>query len=157
MKLIYNLEENTNRPIIRLDDLFKGCNALLDTGAIFPLWTKDKFLLIALGAKLYRTNVSFTGFGGTTKGDVYIINLKFGSIYYPRLQIMACKNDKIPGYFIFSATMFQKMSYTIDNITKKLYIVTPDNQLCYNLSILDSNGKIHVLCTNFTNTEKTDL
>lgn len=35
----------------RLDDLFPGCTALIDTGALFPVWTKSRELLEALGAE----------------------------------------------------------------------------------------------------------
>lgn len=41
MEVTFNLEPNVNRPIIRLDNIFKGCTALLDTGAVFPVWTKS--------------------------------------------------------------------------------------------------------------------
>lgn len=50
MNVRLDLEEYTNRPIIKLDNIFPGCNALLDTGALFPLWTKDVELLKSLGA-----------------------------------------------------------------------------------------------------------
>lgn len=152
MNLTYNLEEYTNRPIIRLDTIFRGCTALLDTGALFPLWTKDTSLLVQPGAKLLKKNTAFSGLGGKTYGDIYTITLNLGDILFPNMHIMAAPDDRIPGYFIFSATMFQKMIYTIDNISKKLTITTPDNQLCYHLSILDKNGNVHVLCTDSPNT-----
>lgn len=147
MKLIYNLEEYANRPIIRLDTIFRGCTALLDTGALFPLWTKSPHLLVQMGAKLLMKNVGFSGFGGKTYGDLYTITLNMGEIIFPNMHIMVSPDDTIPGYFIFSATMFQKMIYTIDNVSKKLIVVTPDNQLCYHVSIIDNKGNIHVLCT----------
>lgn len=153
MTLIYNLEEYANRPIIRLDTIFRGCTALLDTGALFPLWTKDTRLLVQMGAKLLRKNVAFSGFGGKACGDIYTITLNMGEILFPNMHIMAAPDDRIPGYFIFSATMFQKMIYTIDNPSKKLIVVTPDNQLCYNVSVIDEKGNLHVLCTAAQNSE----
>lgn len=145
MELIFDLAFETNRPIIKLDYIFAGCTALLDTGALIPVWTKEARLLEALGATLDRKNVSFSGFGGETTGDLYKIDLQFGKIVYPGLPIIVHENNDIPGYFIFSATMFRNMIYTIDDISKKFIIILTDNQICHNIKVLDSNGKIVVL------------
>lgn len=145
MEVIYNLEKGTNRPIIKLDDIFPGCTALLDTGAIIPVWTKDTELLKKLGAVLHAKDVKFSGFGGETKGDLYKMNLKLGNIIYPGLPIVVHNDDEIPGYFIFSATMFKDMIYTIDDIAKKIILIFKDNQVCRNLSVVDTEGKIKVL------------
>lgn len=40
MDLRFDLVVGANRPIIELNEIFKGCTALLDTGAILPVWTK---------------------------------------------------------------------------------------------------------------------
>ena len=37
--------------------------------------------------------------------------LHLGKLIYPQMHIMACENDDIPGYFIFSATMFKNTVY----------------------------------------------
>lgn len=145
MEIIYRLEDRTNRPIIKLDKIFTGCTALLDTGAIIPVWTKDVELLQRLGAHLYKRNVEFAGFGGKTKGDLYKINLVLDKIIFPELPIIVHNSDKIPGYFIFSATMFKNMIYTIDDITKQFIVILPDNQVCQNIKVVDNNGKINVL------------
>ncbi len=145
MEMIYRLEDKANRPIIKLDQLFPGCTALLDTGAIIPVWTKDVKLLQSLGAHFYKQNVEFAGFGGKTKGDLYKITLYLDKIIFPDLPIIVHNNDNIPGYFIFSATMFKNMIYTIDDITKQFIVVYPDNQVCQHIKIIDSNGKISVL------------
>ena len=42
MEQIFDLEVSADRPILRLDDLFPGCTALIDTGALFPVWTKSR-------------------------------------------------------------------------------------------------------------------
>lgn len=70
MEQIFDLEVSADRPILRLDDLFPGCTALIDTGALFPVWTKSRELLEALGAKIVKRNISFSGFGGDTCGDI---------------------------------------------------------------------------------------
>lgn len=71
MEQIFNLDASANRPIILLDNIFNGCTALMDTGALFPIWTKDVKLLKALGAELVKKNINFGGFGGNAKGDIY--------------------------------------------------------------------------------------
>lgn len=146
MEQIFDLEVSADRPILRLDDLFPGCTALIDTGALFPVWTKSRELLEALGAKVVKRNISFSGFGGDACGDIYTFTLHLGKLIYPQMHIMACENDDIPGYFIFSATMFKNTVYTIDAIEKKFIIATKDNQICRNLLITDTDGIIHVLC-----------
>lgn len=145
MDLTFDLAVKTNRPIIKLDYIFTGCTALLDTGAIIPVWTKEVRLLKELGAKLYKKDVPFSGFGGQTKGDLYKIDLQLGKIIYPGLPVVVYEDNKIPGYFIFSATMFKNMVYTIDDVTKRFIVLLPDNQVSYNLQVVDSNGKIAVL------------
>lgn len=147
MEQIFNLDASANRPIILLDNIFNGCTALIDTGALFPIWTKDVRLLEALGAELVKKNVNFGGFGGDAEGDIYKITLDLGKFIYPNMHIIACRNDEIPGFFIFSATMFKHAIYTIDDITKKFIVKTIDNQICRNLIIKDTNGKLSVLST----------
>lgn len=39
MEQRFDLEVSADRPILRLDYLFSGCTALIDTGALFPVWT----------------------------------------------------------------------------------------------------------------------
>lgn len=145
MEMIYRLEDKTNRPIIKLDMIFSGCTALLDTGAIIPVWTKDVKLLQRLGGTLVKRNVGFAGFGGKTKGDLYNMNLILDKIVFPKLPIIVHNDDSIPGYFLFSATMFKSMIYTIDDITKQFIVISPSNQVCQNIKVITNNGKISVL------------
>ncbi|MDE6602439.1 MAG: hypothetical protein K2K90_09820 [Lachnospiraceae bacterium] len=54
MQLDISLDKSARRPIARLE-WFSGCRALIDTGALFPVWTKSESLLIKLGGKLEPT------------------------------------------------------------------------------------------------------
>ena len=144
MDFTLQLDESANRPIIKLDSLFEGCTALLDTGAILPLWTKSVELLEGLGGKLVKKDVSFSGFGGKVKGDLYSITLQLGSILYPNMYLIAYNDESLPGFFLFSATMFQDMSFTVNNKAHSITIM-PGNQVCYHLKIEDSGGNLHVL------------
>ncbi len=42
------LNDEMQRPVVYLEN-WHGLNALLDTGAIFPIWTVDEGILIELG------------------------------------------------------------------------------------------------------------
>lgn len=123
MEQRFDLEVCADRPILRLDHLFPGCTALIDTGALFPVWTKNRELLEAMGAKICKKNVLFSGFGGNVYGDIYTFTLRLGNLIYPEMHIMSCENNAIPGYFIFSATMFKNTVYTINDIEKNLSLL----------------------------------
>lgn len=86
MEQRFDLEMSADRPILRLDYLFPGCTALIDTGALFPVWTKSRELLEALGAKVCKRNVLFSGFGGNVYGDIYTFTLQLGSLIYPEMH-----------------------------------------------------------------------
>lgn len=48
---------------------------------------------------------------------------------------------------ILSATMFQNLIYEIDDKNHKLNVNIPDDEnIVRNLRIIDSNGRLHVLC-----------
>ena len=57
MQLTLQLDATSRRPVVKLD-WFNGCRALLDTGALFPVWTSDGKLLQQLGAKLEKQSAS---------------------------------------------------------------------------------------------------
>lgn len=135
-----NLDASFDRPVIVLDDFFMGCSGLIDTGALFPIWTKgiDFFKTVFPDAILVKKDREFSGFGGKTKGDLYKIDFVLKDFIYPQMPIIVCQNDEIPGYFLFSATMFSKMDYSIKNSTKEFFLEPIDNQKCFNVTIGDN-------------------
>ncbi len=145
MEEILDLSPDVQRPLIKLNDIFKGCTALIDTGALIPIWTKDVSVLEDLGAELVRKNVEFGGFGGIAKGDFYRLDFKLGRFMYPGMPIVASQNEDIPGFFLLSATMFTNMDYSIKNSSKKFMLSTSSNQVCYNLKV-EFDGDYIVLC-----------
>jgi hypothetical protein len=146
MKVHLNLDKTSQRPVI-FTNQFPGCRALLDTGASFPVWTDKEETLIALGGKFIKDNMSFSGFGGAVNAKLYELTVYVGDIIFPHMSLLFSQNDAIPGYFLFSATMFHNMIYTINNVNHTLEIDTQSNQTAYNLKIIDKNNKLHVLCT----------
>ena len=65
-----NMNIKYQRPIVELKT-WHNFEALLDTGAFFPVWTADETILEMLGGTFLRKDITFGGFGGRTKGNLY--------------------------------------------------------------------------------------
>lgn len=143
MQITIHLDEKSKRPTAKLQ-WFKNCHAMIDTGALFPVWTAPNFQLLALGAKLHEKNVPFSGFGGLTKGDLYKVDFKLGELIYKDMPIVVKKMENLNCHMILSATMFEKMIYTIDTINHFFSIDTCDNQPIRHLDITKNSKQISV-------------
>lgn len=142
------LNEKFQRPIIYLNNWYR-LNALLDTGALFPVWTAPEEALISIGAAKIKENVKFSGFGGETYGNLYRLkSVSIGKLIFPEMAIISCNDLKnVPYHIILSATMFHNLIYEIDIKNHKLNIIVPDDESTVrNLRIEDTNGKLHILC-----------
>lgn len=128
MQLDILLNQSARRPIARLD-WSPSYLALIDTSALFPVWTKSAALLERLGGKLQKSNVSFSEFGGKTYGHLYKINFNLNGLQYIDMPIVIKPMENLNCHIILSATMFENMIYTIDTINKHLSIDTMDNQI----------------------------
>ena len=147
-QFILNINSRYQRPIIQLDSWY-NFEALLDTGAFFPVWTADEGILNALGGKCVKDNVVFGGFGGETRGNLYELkSMLIGGLIFPRIHMIACKDLKdVPFQLILSATMFSGLIYEIDDKNHKLNVTIPDDEsMVRNLTIKDSEGKLHIMC-----------
>lgn len=143
-----DLNKDFQRPIIYLGNWHK-INALLDTGALFPVWTAPETVLQNLGGVLVRENVFFRGFGGAAQGNLYKLDqVTIGKLIFPNMSIIACNElESVPYHILLSATMFQGLRYEIDDANHKFNVTVPDRENCIrNLKIQDKNGKLHVLC-----------
>ena len=128
MQVTIQLDEEARRPIAQID-WFEGCRALIDTGALFPIWNRDaKILEQGFQAKLQRKNITFGGFGGVATGDVYRVNFELNGLHYLDMPIIVSKLKGTNWSMILSATMFDGMIYEIDTINKKLNIDVKDKQ-----------------------------
>ena len=59
----------------------------LTQGRYIPVWTDDEDILLSeLGAVLVRKDVPLSGFGGSTFGNLYKVNLNISGILYPGTQ-----------------------------------------------------------------------
>jgi len=139
-----NLDATQQRPVVVL----KNLTALLDTGAYIPVWTDDESILVSeLGAKLVKKDVPFTGFGGTTSGNLYQVTLEVGELIFPNMHIIANSELNTSYNMILSATMFDGLIYEINTRYHTLNVtVVNESDLVRNLRVVDKNGKMHVLC-----------
>lgn len=153
MQMTIQLDEEARRPIAQID-WFEGCRALIDTGALFPVWNKSEDTLVKkLGAELIRRNVTFKGFGGETQGNLYRVNFMLNNLHYINMPIIANRIQGANWSMLLSATMFDGMSYEIDTINKKLNIDVKDNQPVRILRLSDDDNSISVY---LAGTYKTD-
>ena len=138
------LQEDTNRPVARIDS-FHGYTAMLDTGAIYPVWVRSEEILRELGAELVKKSVTFGGFGGISSGNLYKIeSVQIGDLTFPGLTVIAYRID-LPCYMIMSATMFRNLIYEVDDFNHSLNFTIPDTEhLVRNLKVWDRDGKLHV-------------
>ncbi len=142
-----DLYKNIQRPVIYLADWHKF-DAMLDTGALFPVWVDEEKALIKLDAECIKEKVTFGGFGGEAIGNLYRLPyFKIGELIFPGLPVISCK-VKAPCHMILSASMFSKLRYEIDDEHHKLNVTIPDTQSTVrNLTIWDENGHLQVLCS----------
>lgn len=148
-QMVIDLDNKQQRPVAVLDS---GLAALVDTGAYIPVWVDDETVLADhMRGKMVKKGVSFTGFGGTARGNLYQATVQIGSLIYPDMHIVANSELDAPFNMILSATMFQNLIYEIDDRNHKLNISVPDEEsMVRNLKIRDSNGKIYVLCNSIS-------
>ena len=144
------LDEIYQKPLIDLNDWY-DLDALLDTGALFPVWTAKESLLPKLGGRFIKADVPFSGFGGETTGNLYRLKeFRIGDLVFPDLPIVtSTEMEKEPYHMIISATMLQNLVYTIDDKNHRLTVEIPDDESPErHMRIYDSNGRLYVLCGN---------
>lgn len=143
------LNKANQKPIVELKTWY-NFDALLDTGALFPVWTATEPLITKVGGTLIKQGIAFGGFGGQTAGNLYQLE-KFvlGDLVFPNMAIITCNDLKdVPYQLILSATMFSNLIYEIDDRNKKFNVTIPDGEsIVRRLAIEDSSGKLHVLCS----------
>ena len=135
------------RPVVKLEQ-FHNLKAMIDTGAVYPVWMSGEERLRRLGAVQKKDSVPFGGLGGMTRGALYEIPaLQLGDLIYPRMSIIAHRSS-FPVPLLLPATMFNNLIYEINNKTHRLNITVPDDEsISRNLTIKDENGRLRVFCT----------
>lgn len=145
-QMTLKLDRLQQRPVVVVGD---GMTALLDTGAYIPVWTDDESILVEkLGAEMVAKDVSFTGFGGKATGNLYKVTIQIGDLIYPNMIIISNDDLEVPFNMLLSATMFQNLIYEIDDKNHRLNVTIPDDEsMIRDLHIVNSDGRIHVLCS----------
>ena len=132
------------RPVIEVG-IFPGCRALIDTGAVIPVWVAAESQLAASeGVRAMGRRGTVSGFGGSSEGNLYEMTLDFDGLYYIDLPIVASRMKNTPWHIILPATLFDNMIYTIDNIRKMAIFEAPDNQLVRHLKYCDVDGSLYI-------------
>ena len=140
-------KEDSQRPSFVINN---GVVAMLDTGALYPVWTKSEYALIKLlNAKSLKRIVPVSGFGGTTMGKSFRVPyLQIGELIYSDICVVACPGmEKVPFSIILSSTMFQGLIYEIDTVNNCFNIAVPEKEsVVRNCKILDENNAMRILC-----------
>ncbi len=146
-QMTLELIEKYQRPVVKLKEFHK-LEAMIDTGAVFPIWMSGEARLRGLGAVKLIESVEFGGLGGMTKGALYEIpTFRLGGLIYPHMKIIAHRSN-FPVPLLLPAIMFNNLIYEIDNKTHRLNITVPDDEShIRNLTIKDDNGRLHVFCS----------
>lgn len=97
-----------------------------------------------MGAILVKKDITFGGFGGEARGNLYRVNFELNSIHYINMPIIASELKGTNWHIIISATMFDGMAYEIDTVNKKLNVDTKDNQPIRILRLSDDNNNLSV-------------
>lgn len=146
-QITLKLVEKYQRPVVKLAD-FYNFYAMIDTGAIFPIWMKGEESLRQFGATKLKDSVEFGGLGSMTKGALYEIPLfQLGGLIYPNMKIIAHRSN-FPVPILLPATIFNNLIYEINNKHHRLNVTVPDDEShIRNLTIKEENGHLHVFCT----------
>lgn len=142
--MIKPLLDKSLRPVIEVG-IFPGCRALIDTGAVIPVWVAAESQLAASeGVRATGRRGTVSGFGGSSEGNMYEMTLEFDGLYYIDLPIVASRMRNTPWHIILPATLFDNMIYTIDNIRRIAIFEAPDNQLVRHLKYSDKDGGLYI-------------
>ena len=147
-QITLELLANRKRPIVKMNSVLKF-NALLDTGAVVPVWTHDENFLKAIGGVKIRNRAAFKGFGGIVTGPLYHFPaFTVGELIFPHLPVIVHLMEE-PFHMLLSATMFSRLIYEIDDCHHKLNITVPDGEsLIRNIIDRDDNGRLKIVLAN---------
>ena len=135
------LNKANQSPIAILREWHKF-SAMVDTGALYPVWIEDTKILDNLKAE------RISGFGGDAFGTLYRIPyFQFGDLIYPGLCVIAHRMN-LPCHIIISATMLKDMLYEIDDKNHRINITIPDEESTVrNVRIYREDGMLRILCS----------
>lgn len=140
---IFILSSRFNKPMISL--LYNGNEkwALIDTGAMQPMWLKSESSLLDFGGISTGNQKVFYGIGGNDECDEYIIKeFKLGCFIYTNFKIYLSKKLKYKDCdILLPYTMFHSMVVIIDRVNSLFGLYAPDNKENRSLIYFDENNK----------------
>lgn len=143
---------NADRPIAYLQE-HGNLRALIDSGARFPVWMSDITTLTALGGKLFKKEVSYSGVGGPTIGDIYkipnlILGTKTNALIFPELPVVTnTEFADAPFELLLSNTMFNDLDILISNKRHSVTVYLDDTDSNVRNAIVNLDDGFQVLFT----------
>lgn len=144
---IYSLDTKENSPVIVLP-WFNNCRVLIDTGATLPMWLKSVIPLKIKGAIKENYTVDLNGVGGSSTGDLYRVNFDFGNIHFKNLPIVHKEISVADAYMILPATLFEGMTYEVDNINHTFKVRVDNKEYYRDFKIKDKTGVPYIYLAN---------
>ncbi len=143
-EFVLALDKNYDRPIVSLKN---GISVLMDTGARFPVWcASGELLKEQYDCTLVKENVSFSGFGGMARGNLYKIHsFEFGKLMFPYLPVIVCEDDEFDCAMLVSAPMFDKLVLNFDFANHRVIVQIPDKESTIRNIVITKDGKRIVL------------
>ena len=149
LKVRLPLDVTFDRPIVQLRQM-KGMFAMIDTGALCPIWVQDeRELLSSYNVRCEKEDVTFTVFGGiVVHGSLYTIDVFTldNSLFYTNMPIIASRDESFRDVsMLFPMTMFRGMQVALDPQAGVLELTILDGQPSRRIKITDEGGEIHIL------------
>ncbi len=141
------MNDDYQRPVVNLQK-WHHFNAMIDSGALLPVWIDSEELLMATGATLIRNKINFGGIGGMVTGKMYQIpDFVLGELVYPNMHILCYPMKMSRCQILISSTMFDHLRCELDYENRAVNVTVPDKESTIrNLRILDRDGHLVVLC-----------
>ena len=143
-EFIKKISYSEDQPCVVLEN---GLQALIDTGAKIPVWTKTEELLLAYypDAERVLDTVEIGLLEGMAKGSIWKIDLIFEKLIYPRIPIFVCNSSEVEYTFLFSNSMFRKLEIRLDQFEDTFHVIIPDGESEIRNLSFRINGKKIVL------------
>ena len=127
----YTQDIHFKRPVIRLEEM-EGMRVMIDSGAIFSIWTIEEERLKALGGVDQHHIVPFGGYGGATQGKLYTLDVWLAkSLLLKNLPVIVEGGLNISCPLILSITVLDEFEYSGWKKKQKFSLDTHSDQVVY--------------------------
>ena len=143
MEFEFSLSKDELRPTIML----YGRNALIDTGALIPVFSfSEDFIKARFKAKLVKQNKFITGLGShEVYGDVYAFsNFYIKDLHYKTLEAFVPYEKALSFPILLSAPLFGNTEYEFKPKLKRMVVKVPDELAMNNEFLIKDLAKDHV-------------